>query len=315
MAVLFTSSDWNWERWLERLKALAPDRTFLVHGVHDYDPAAIRYALTWKPPAGLLPRLPNLSVIFNLGAGVDALMAEPDLPPDVPVVRLVDPDLTRRMGEWVVLQVLLHHRQTLAYLEQQRRRVWRDLPQPVASEVRVGLMGYGVLGRHAGHLLAAVGYDVHAWSRTPRPDAPVPCLAGPEALGAFLARTDVLVALLPLTAQTRGIIDRRLIDGLARDGALGGPVLINAGRGGSQNEADILAALRDGRLKGASLDVFETEPLPEDSALWDAPNLVITPHASAISNPDAVCPYVVGQIEAFEAGRGLRNVVDRARGY
>ena len=250
MAVLFTSSDWAYDRWIERLERLAPDRTFLVHGVHDYDPAAIRYVLTWKPPAGLLASLPNLSVIFNLGAGVDALMSGEALP-DVPIVRLVDDDLTLRMGEWVALQVLYHHRRQAEYLERQRRRRWEPLPQSIASEVRVGVMGFGVLGAHAAKVLSAIGYRVHGWSRSPRADVPVDLFVGEAELGAFLARTDVLVCLLPLTPQTRGILDARLIARLARDGPMGGPVLINAGRGGVQVSADIAAALETGALAGA----------------------------------------------------------------
>lgn len=313
MALLLSTGNWNPEGWVEAFNRAAPGLTVLAHGLHDYDPAAIRYAGTWKPPEGLLASLPNLEVIFNLGAGVDALMADGGLP-DVPIVRLVDDDLTWRMGEWVTLQVLTHHRRALMYLEQQRRHEWNDhRPQPIAREVRVGFMGYGVLARHAASLLLAIGYHVHAWARSPR-DSDVTLYVGRDRLADFLAATDILVCLLPLTDDTRGILDRRLIDGLARDGAVG-PVLVNAGRGGLQNEADILEALRDGRLAGASLDVFATEPLPADDPLWDAPNLVITPHNSAISHPDAVARYVARQIAAHEAGMPLANVVARERGY
>jgi len=314
MALLLCTGNWKPESWIEAFARAAPGRTILTHGIDDYDPAAIRYAATWRPPEGLLASLPNLAVIFNLGAGVDALMTDGTLP-DVPIVRLVDDDLTWRMGEWVALQVLTHHRRALTYLDQQRRHLWQDLrPQPAAREVRVGLMGHGVLARHAASVLLAVGYEVHAWARSGR-EADVTLYVGAERLADFLAATDILVCLLPLTAETAGILDGVLIDGLARDGALGGPVLVNAGRGGLQNEADIRSALLDGRLLGASLDVFTTEPLPPEDPLWDAPNLVITPHNSAISEPDAVARYVARQIETFESGGALRNVVARDRGY
>jgi len=218
------------------------------------------------------------------------------------------------MGEWVVLQVLTHHRKALAYLDQQRRHAWESLPQPVASRVRVGIMGYGVLASHAAPILSALGFRVHAWARSYR-EADVPLYAGAQELPDFLGATDILVVLLPLTRDTAGIIDARLITRLARDGALGGPVLINAGRGGLQNEADILAALRSGALRGASLDVFQEEPLPPDDPLWDAPNLVITPHCAAISDPEAVARYVAGQIARHEAGAKLANTIERQRGY
>jgi len=314
MALLLSTGNWNPEGWLDAFGRAAPDRTGLVHGHDDFDPAAVRYAATWKPPRRLLASLPNLEVIFNLGAGVDALMADGGLP-DVPIVRLVDDDLTWRMGEWVTLQVLTHHRRALMYLDQQRRHVWQDVrPQPIARQLRVGFMGYGVLARHAASLLLAIGFEVHAWARTAR-DSDVTLYVGRERLADFLAETDILVCLLPLTEDTRGILDGRLIDGLAKDGALGGPVLINAGRGGLQRQDDVLAALEDGRLAGASLDVFEPEPLPADHPLWDAPNLVITPHNSAISDPDAVARYVIRQIEAYESGAPLANTVALERGY
>ena len=314
MALLLSTGNWRPEGWRDAFQRAAPHLMVYVHDVDAYEPAAIRYAATWKPPAGLLAGLPNLEVIFNLGAGVDALMAD-HTRPDIAIVRLVDDDLTWRMGEWVTLQVLTHHRRALMYLEQQRRHQWRDVrPQPIARQVRVGFMGYGVLARHAAGLLQAIGYSVHAWTRHDRA-ADVPITAGQDRLAGFLAATDVLVCLLPLTEETRGLLDHRLVDGLARDGALGRPVLINAGRGGLQNAADIRAALEDGRLSGASLDVFETEPLPADDPLWDAPNLVITPHNSAISDPDAVAAYVTRQIRRYEDGAGLENIVEPGRGY
>lgn len=313
MTALLTTANWSSTQWIKALRASAPDRTFVLHGVDDYDPASVRYALTWKPPEGLLKSLPNLEVIFNLGAGVDAVLSERDLP-DIPLVRLVDDSLAERMTEWVTLQVLTHHRQALAYLDQQMNHLWRVREQPEAGEVRVGFLGYGVLGQHAARVLLALGYEVQAWSRTEK-ETDVTLYAGEEGLGPFLANTDILVVLLPLTEATRDIVDAKLIDGLAKDGVLGGAYLINAGRGGLQDEAAILAALHDGRLKGASLDVFKTEPLPSDDPLWDAPNLIITPHCSAISDPVAVSRYVTQQMAAHERGEPLQNIVDRNRGY
>lgn len=316
MSILLATANWDPVPWVERLARLAPGRAIFVHGVDAYDPADVRYALTWKPPEGLLTSLPNLAAIINLGAGVDALLSGPPLPENVPVVRLVDENLTARMSEWVTLQVLAHHRQALAYLDQQRKAVWRELPQPIAAKVRVGMMGYGVLGRDAAEVLVRLGYDVAAWSRTARPEAgPVEVYRGADGLDRFLARTDVLVCLLPLTPETRGILARPLFERLAADGALGGPVLINAGRGGLQVEADVVAALETGLLAGASLDVFVEEPLPADSPLWHAPNLILTPHVAAVSDPETVCAYAIAQIEAHESGRGLTNVVDPRKGY
>lgn len=313
MTVLVAVKGWDPGHWVDALRARAPGRTMAV-APEAGDPAAVRYALVWKPQPGYLAGFQNLEVIFSLGAGVDHLTSDPALP-DRPIVRIVDPDLTMRMTEWVVLQVLMHHRKQRAYDGFQAERRWRQLDQPAAKDVRVGIMGLGVLGADAARALTGLGFQVHGWSRTAKRLPGVVTFAGAGELPAFLARTDILVVLLPLTEDTRGLLDGALIDGLARDGRLGGPVLINAGRGGLQDEAAVDAALRDGRLAGASLDVFATEPLPADSPLWTAPHLTITPHVAAESDPVALSDYVLTMIEGYERGEGLRNTVDRTRGY
>ena len=236
--------------------------------------------------------------------------------PDVPIVRVVDADLRDRMSEWVVLHALIHLRQQRMYDWQQDQQIWgEDVELPAAAEVRVGVLGLGLLGADAAQKLATIGFDVAGWSRTPRGIDGIACFHGEDGLDALLARTDILVALLPLTPQTRGILNARLFASLAPDGRLGGPILLNAGRGGLQVEADILTALDEGVLKAATLDVFESEPLPKDSPLWRHPRVTISPHNAAISTPDAVLRGILGQIEAFERGEALKNVVDRTRGY
>jgi glyoxylate/hydroxypyruvate reductase A len=261
-----------------------------------------------------LKTLPNLKIIFSLGAGVDHLIFQDDLP-DVPMVRMVNDDLTQRIVEWVVLQVLIHHRQQRRYDRLQRQRHWQELRQPAAPEMRVGVMGMGVLGRRAAAMLAALGFQVAGWSRGGSSVDGVESFVGAGALDGFLGRTDILVCLLPLTAETRGILAMPLFAKLARDGAMKRPVLINAGRGGLQIEADILRALDEGVLGGASLDVFEREPLDPVSPLWGYANVVITPHCAGWSSPSALVPAILRQIEAFEAGEPLTHVVDRATGY
>jgi glyoxylate/hydroxypyruvate reductase A len=313
MSILVAVKGWNPEHWVSALRRRAPGRRFDVAPDVE-DPAAVRHALVWKPQPGYLRSFPNLEVIFSLGAGVDHLTTDPDLP-DLPVVRIVDPDLTMRMTEWVVLQVLLHHRQQRAYDRFQAEGRWKSLDQWSARGIRVGVMGLGVLGADSARALAGLGFPVAGWSRTPKSIDGIECFSGDEGLAPFLARTDILVVLLPLTPDTRGILNAALVDGLAKDGPLGAPVIVNGGRGGLQVEADLDAALRDGRLAGASLDVFVTEPLPADSPLWTAPNLTITPHVAAESNPVALADYLMTQIEAYERGEGLKNLVDRRLGY
>ncbi|KQU54696.1 glyoxylate/hydroxypyruvate reductase A [Bosea sp. Leaf344] len=314
MSLLLAMTGWHVEDWRSRFKALLPDMPVVTLG-EAFDRRAVHYVASWKHPPGSLAGLPNLAVIFSLGAGVDFLFADDRLP-EVPIARVVDPDLTTRMSEYIVLHCLMILRQQRRYDRQQRDRLWDDdRDQPAARSVRVGVMGLGELGRDAAHKLQVMGFDVAGWSRSPRAIAGLQSFAGEDGLPDFLARTDILVSLLPLTEDTRGMIDATLLAGLAQDGRLGGPYLINAGRGGLQVEADILAALEAGTLKGATLDVFETEPLPAESPLWSHPAVTVTPHNSAMSEPLAVATLIATQIRRHQAGEPLAHLVDPARRY
>jgi glyoxylate/hydroxypyruvate reductase len=283
-----------------------------VGAVEDIDTA-----LAWQPPPGLLATLPRLQLIVSVGAGVDALVGDPTLP-DVPLVRFVDPDLTGRMTEYMVLHVLYHQRRMSELRELQARKVWQYLPEPPAREVRVGMMGLGVLGSAALDAMKPLGFQLRGWSRTPKALAGVESFSGMDGLEAFLAETDILAVLLPLTPETRGILNRSLLRKLSARGrspVLPGPVLINAGRGGLQVDADVLAMLEAGELYAASLDVFQTEPLPPDNPLWQHPRVVVTPHIAAESAPSAIARYALRQRHALRNGGVLENLVDRGRGY
>jgi glyoxylate/hydroxypyruvate reductase A len=313
-AILLAITGWNPADWDTRLRAAAPDRDVRSWPDRVGEPADIAYACAWKAPPGLLAEFPNLKVAFSLGAGVDHLVGDPTLPA-VPVVRIVDPDLTMRMTEYVALHVLMHHRRVRLYDRQQRQRLWRDHHQPAARDVTVGVMGLGVLGRDAAAALGRLGFRVAGWSRTAKSLTGVETFHGADGLDRFLARTEILVCLLPHTPATTGILNLSLLRKLKRDGALGGAYLINAGRGALQIDADIIAALDEGALAAASLDVFATEPLPADSPLWAHPNVTITPHNAAESDPRALLAGVLDQIARFERGEPLENVVDRRLGY
>jgi glyoxylate/hydroxypyruvate reductase len=314
MSILVAVRRYNADTWAEALKRHLPGREIVRHG-EPFDRRAVSYAVAWKHPPGALAGLPNLAAVFSLGAGVDHLMGDPRLP-DVPVLRVVDPDLTARMSEYVVLHCLRILRQQMRYVAQQARRHWEDdESQPPAAQVRVGVMGLGVLGRDAVAKLRVMGFDVAGWSRTPRTLEGVATFAGADGLPAFLARTDILVVLLPLTPDTRDMVDAAVLRGLARDGRVGGAHLINAGRGGLQVEADILACLDDGTLASATLDVFHTEPLPQDSPFWTHPRVTLTPHNAAMSEPEAIIRLIARQIERHEAGEPWENLVDRVQGY
>ena len=296
------------------MEALLPSHEILMLG-EPFDRESVRYALSWRHPPGALKDLPNLRVILSLGAGVDHLFADRALP-EKQIVRVVDPDLTNRMSEWVVMHALVHLRQLRRYERQQGERIWEDDDQqPKASDVQIGMLGLGVMGKDAVAKLKALGFKVAGWSASPKSLPDVTCFSGADGLKRMLAQTDMLVVLLPLTEATRGIINASLLSQLNRGGPLGGPILINAGRGGLQVEADLLTALDSGALKGASLDVFEREPLPKDSRLWSHPEVYVSPHNAAISSPKAIAALVARQIEAHERGEPLAHVVDRRRGY
>lgn len=308
--ILLAVTGFNPQRWYELLSA---ERSVVLEPDGPADPA-ITYAVVWKQRPNLLAGLPNLRAIFSIGAGVDHIFTDPGLP-RVPVVRVVADNLTQYMTEYVVWRVLDHHRQGFLYRAQQKRKVWHEPPQRPASDISVGIMGLGNLGRAAAKALAALGFRINGWSRRPQTIGDVQTFDGDRGLIPFLNATDILVVLLPLTQATRGIVTYRLLKQLRSRNGLGGAVLINAGRGRLQVDADIFRALEDGTLKEASLDVFETEPLPKTSPLWGHPRVFVTPHAAATSDPNHLVKPMLDQMNAFERGEPLKNVVDVDAGY
>ncbi len=312
--ILVTATGWDVQEWADELVRTAPDRPVTLDPAGPEDPS-IRYALVWKPRPSVLARLPNLKAVFSLGAGVDHVIGDPDLP-DVPVVRVVSKDLTARMSEYVVWQVLDHHRKGRDYRARQAAGLWQeDLSQKAAADLTVGIMGLGELGSDAAAKLAVLGFKVTGWSRTAKDHSDVACFSGPDGLDQFLASADIFVVLLPLTPSTKGFLDLALFRRMTRRGPLGAPVLINAGRGGLQVEADILAALDEGSLSAVSLDVFNEEPLDPASPFWSHPKVTLTPHAAATSVASSLVADMVAQMDAHDAGEALRNVVNRASGY
>lgn len=308
MALLFKCDMTAPEPWLEALAKQMPNqeiRVFPDVGSRE----DIEYALVYEPPPGLMKSLPNLKVIFSLWVGIDHLTKDPELPP-VPVVRMVERCLTASMTEYVVQQVLNFHKDWLDYRALQAKRHWQQLEFKAAWDRNVGVMGLGSLGRDAAEKLAALGFNVAGWSRTQKEILDIDCYHGSEGLSTFLARTHILVCLLPLTDATRGILNKQLFEQLPH-----GASIINCARGGHLIEADLLQALDDGPLAAAALDVFEQEPLPDDHAFWDHPRIVITPHIAAFSSPETAVEAVVENINRVEAGQPPLNAVDFERGY
>lgn len=311
--LLLHLNDVNEASWAEAFsKALAPYP--VVRRGNDFDPANVRYVFVWKPRPDAFDGLTGLEAVLSLGAGVDALIKHPKLP-DAPLVRFVDDDLSQRMSDYVVAHVTMHHRVYTRFRADQRAKRWSQFYPPAASESTVGIMGMGVLGQDAAQRLKPLGFTLRSWSRTRKAIEGVECFAGNAELDTFLSGTDILVNLLPLTPETTGILNYQTFRKLRRDNLQGGPVIINAARGGHQREGDIVKALADGTLGAASLDVFEQEPLPQDSPLWEIENCYITPHIAAISDEKSGVRYFSKIIAQHRAGQPLINVVDRERGY
>jgi glyoxylate/hydroxypyruvate reductase len=295
--------------WADALAANYPELK-TVNWPYDGDPAKIDYALVWQPPEGELKRYPNLKAIFSVGAGIDHLASDPDLPPGVPVVRMVEPGLTAGMSEYVVLAVLSHHRFMLDYAAQRRDKVWEEIPQLPAEARQIGVLGLGVLGRDALETLKPFGFRLAGWSRSPKSITGVTCFHGSGGLDEFLAGSDILICLLPLTAETTGILNK---DTFAKLPA--GAAVINVGRGGQLVEDDLLAALDSGHLSGATLDVFQKEPLPKKHPFWTHPRVFMTPHIASMTVPESAVRAVVANIQRLESGETLQHVVDLKRGY
>ncbi len=313
--LLFMSEADNADRWRDAMVEKLPGIEFRVWSADPAadetgDPAEIDYALVWKPRPGVLKGLVNLRAILSLGAGVDHLVTDPELPAHVPVVRLVDRCLTQGMSETVIYWVIHFHRKMGVYARFARDGIWKKMRQADAERLRVGILGLGELGGDAARKLVPLHYQVAGWSRRPKEIAGVACFHGDDQLIPFLNRTDILVCLLPLTPETAGIIDARTLAALPA-----GAHVVNCARGGHVVDEDLLAALDAGHIAGAALDVFHVEPLPADHPYWTHPKVEITPHVASLTVPHSAAEWMVRNIQRIEAGEPPFNTVDGARGY
>lgn len=266
-------------------------------------------AMCWNAPAGVYAQMPRLRLVHSIAAGVDNVVAGQDLR-GLPVCRVVDPKLAEGMVQYVLWSVLHFHRRLDLAQANQRARIWQRPPLQAASECCVGLMGLGQLGTPIARALLGLGYAVNGWSRSAHALDGLTLYRGAEALPDFLAATDVLVCVLPLTEATRGILNRDTFDALPR-----GAAIVNCGRGEHLVAPDLLAALDSGQLRGAVLDVFAHEPLPADDPLWAAPGVVVTPHMATMASSSVVAQQVAQNVRRLVAGEPLVNQVDPGRGY
>lgn len=308
--LLFVSNSDSKSAWKRRLEGLDPSievRLWPEAGAL----GDIEAALVWKPPAGLLASLPRLRLILSLGMGVDHVFADPALPQGVPIARLVDPDLVNRMSEYCALAVLRYHRNADAYDAFQRARQWKALPnEPAGASRRVGILGMGEIGRDLAAKLAPFGFRLAGWSRTAKQVPGVEGFHGAGGFKPFLAASEIVVCLLPLTPETEGILNAEAFAALPE-----GAVVINAARGGHVVDSDLIAALNGGHLSAAQLDVFRQEPLPPEHPFWVHPKVRITPHNAGLTNPGTAATQIVENLRRLRAGEPLLNIVDPARGY
>jgi glyoxylate/hydroxypyruvate reductase A len=307
--VALVAPDEDAARWLAGLRAALPqDRFFPWPEIGD--PDRVEVALVARPPAGSLAKFRGLKLIQCLWMGVDGLLADATLPRGVPLARLVDPGMLAAMSETVLARVLDWHRHLYRYRAQQAEGRWRPLPQYMASDRAIGILGLGELGQHVAARLLQFGFRVSGWSRHQRKLEGVDCFSGQDGLNALLVRSDALVCLLPLTDETRGILNTRAL-GLLPVGAC----LINVARGAHVVDADLLAALDAGHLAHAFLDVFNSEPLPEGHPYWSHPRVSVTPHVAALTEPRTALARVVENLERVRRGEMPLALVDRAAGY
>ena len=292
--------------WLQALRAAFPGAE-----VEAWQPGAAPadYAVVWAPPQQLLAEQRQLRAIFNIGAGVDALL-KLKLAPDIPVVRLDDAGMSVQMAEYVCHAVIRHFRELDAYEADTAQGRWGYRRPRLRSEYPVGILGLGVLGTRVAQALQQFEFPMRGWSRSPKQLPGVACYSGEAGLPDFLAGTRILVCLLPLTPDTQDLLNR---DRLGR--LLPGGYLINVARGAHLVDADLLALLDSGHLAGATLDVFRTEPLPEGHAFWRHPKITVTPHTSARTLRDETVAQIAGEIAALQRGEPIAGVVDLQRGY
>ncbi len=288
----------EWAQWHQALSAAMPEAHWLDLAAARSAPARVQAAVVANPPPGSLQGLPALGLIQSLWAGVDRLLADPTLPEGVPVARMVDPAMNAAMAETALWAVLSLHRGFFAYAQRQREGVWRVHAQRRADEVRVLVLGQGQMGRAAVARVAPLGYALNTWRRDGTPLLPL------------LARTDIVINLLPLTPLTRGVLDHRFFAALPDQASI-----VNLGRGAHVVDADLLAALDSGRLRHAVLDVFHTEPLPPQHPYWRHPRVTVLPHAAAGTDARSAAAVAVASLRAWRDGGEVLNRVERTRGY
>ncbi|GBU10202.1 glyoxylate/hydroxypyruvate reductase A [Gammaproteobacteria bacterium] len=309
IAILFLSTWDNFEHWQQQLLDCEPNLD--IRSIKNMgNPDDIDIVLAWKPPAGIFSQLTNLKFIQSLGMGVDHLFECADLPRNIPIARIIDNDMGMQMSEYVLYGVLHHHRLFGAYKAQQQNSIWKPLSMPKPKGSRIGILGFGVLGKSVADTLFAQGFPISTWSNSKKNHATYSMYHGMNMLADFLKNTDILVNLLPLTSHTRGILNKSLFEQLPK-----GAFLINPARGAHLIEDDLLASLENNQLSGALLDVYQTEPLTANHLFWKHPKITLTPHIAAVTNPITASSQIIENYHLIKAGKQPKNQVEFVREY
>lgn len=309
MRILFYNADTQHDDiWLSNLRAVLPQADIRTWHAGDHAPAD--YAVVWRPPAAVLQERAGLKAVFNLGAGVDAILQLDALPASLPLIRIDDGGMAIQMAEYATHAVLRYFRRFDDYERLADKATWAQLTPFDKPDFGIGILGLGVLGKRIADSLLHFGFPVHSWSRTAKDTAGVKSYAGEQQLDAFLRASRVLICMLPLTPETTGILNRNTLSALPR-----GSYLINVARGGHLVEADLLALIREGHIAGATLDVFGEEPLPPGHPFWQENRISITPHISAVTIRTEAARQVGQKIAALERGEVVAGTIDRTKGY
>lgn len=297
--------------WQALFQAVAPRLDVRWWDDPAVDPAAVRYALVWQPEPGRLRGYPNLKAIFSSAAGVDHIVNDPALPRHVPVLRMMADETAQTVGEYVCLQALAWLRDFDRMRAAQAARRWDAWEGPrLATDTRIGIMGLGTIGLHCAGMLRGLGFPVHGWARSPKSVPGIACHAGADELAAFLAKSDILVGLVPDTPQTRGLINATTLRQLPK-----GALVINVARGPLVVIEDLIAALDAGHVSAAVLDVFEVEPLPPTHAAWLHSKITVTAHIAGYASRRARAAKVAEMLTALDRGEALPAAFDHQRGY
>ena len=312
MSILLASTDFweDMEVWSNGLKNAMPEMDIKVYP-DDGDVNEVEFAIVWKHPRGILKKYPNLKAILSLGAGVDHIISDPDLPEGLPIIRLVDKKLTHEMCLHSLHWVLHFHSDQYLYRSQQLKRQWIQQSSIQTEDRTIGIMGLGNIGRSIGELLVNQGFNVIGWGANKKSSITgIQYYFGQEQLSDFLSNTNILINVLPLTSNTANILTKNELSLLPKDS-----FIINIGRGGIINEDDLLALLDEGHIKAVALDVFAQEPLPENNSLWEHPSVYITPHIAGQSNPNSAAQTISENIHLIQKGELPYPIYSASNGY